>query len=99
MYHGEPGPHGAFDAIPTCEAFRAAVNAADLDYPVTSQLLNFIHPGKPVSSPEARLLRGAGGAVPYFNEGPVTVWKVTGPLKSRCGPANAPLRKIPQTPG
>jgi hypothetical protein len=98
IYLGEPGPHGAYDAIPTCEGFRAAVNAAELDYLVTSPFLNFIHPGKPVPSPEARWLRGAGGAVPYFNEGPVIVWKVTGPLRAKCTAANAPLREIPQTP-
>jgi len=99
IYLGEPGPHGAFDAIPTCEGFRAAVNAAELDYLVTSPFLNFIHPGKPVPSPEARWLRGAGGVKPYFREGPVTVWTVTGPLRPQCGPANAPLREVPQTPG
>ena len=98
IYLGEPGPHGAFNAIPTCQGFREAVNAADLDYLVTSPFLNFIHPGNPVPSPEARWLRGAGGVKPYFNEGPVTVWKVTGPLKPRCGPPNAPLQEIPQTP-
>lgn len=99
IYLGEPGPHGAFDAIPTCRRFREAVNAAELDYLVTSPFLNFIHPGKPVPSPEARWLRGAGGVKPYFNEGPVTVWKVTGPLNPTCTRANAPLREIPQTPG
>src|SRR6185312_2143080 len=99
IYLGEPGPHGAFNAIPTCQGFREAVNAAELDYLVTSPFLNFIHPGNPVPSPEARWLRGAGGVKPYFNEGPVTVWKVTGPLKTTCTRANAPLREIPQTPG
>lgn len=99
IYLGEEGPHGAFNAIPTCEAFREAVNAAELDYLVTSPFLNFIHPNDPIPSPEARWLRGAGGVKPYFNEGPVTVWKVTGPLKPTCTKANAPLREIPQTPG
>ncbi len=99
IYLGEEGPHGAFDAIPTCQGFREAVNAAELDYLVTSPFLNFIHPDKPVPSPEARWLRGAGGATPYFNEGPVTVWKVTGPLATTCTQKNAPLREIPQTPG
>ena len=98
IYLGEPGPHGAFNAIPTCQGFREAVNAAELDYLVTSPFLNFIHPGKPVPSPEARWLRGAGGVQPYFNEGPVTVWRVTGPLKTQCGAPDAPLREIPQTP-
>jgi len=98
IYLGEPGPHGAFNAIATCQGFREAVNAAELDYLVTSPFLNFIHTSKPVPSPEARWLRGAGGVKPYFNEGRVTVWKVTGPLKPNCTPANAPLREIPQTP-
>jgi predicted membrane channel-forming protein YqfA (hemolysin III family) len=98
IYLGEPGPHGAFNAIPTCQGFREAVNAADLDYLVTSPFLNFIHSSQPVPSPEARWLRGAGGVEPYFNEGPVTVWKVTAPLKPQCGPPNAPLEEIPQTP-
>ncbi len=99
VYLGEAGPHGAFNPIPTCRRFRAAVNAADLDYLVTSPFLNFIHPGKPIRSPEARWLRGAGGVRPFLREGPVIVWKVTGRLDpGTCGPANAPLREIPQTP-
>ncbi|HEY2052745.1 MAG TPA: hypothetical protein VGH14_02295, partial [Solirubrobacterales bacterium] len=69
IYLGEPGPHGAFNAIPTCQGFREAVNAAELDYLVTSPFLNFIHPGKPVPSPEARWLRASGGAKPLFREG------------------------------
>ncbi|HEY2477302.1 MAG TPA: hypothetical protein VGI17_01070 [Solirubrobacterales bacterium] len=99
IYLGEPGPHGAFNAIRTCQGFRAAVNAAELDYLVTSPFLNFIHPGNPIPSPEARWLRGAGGVKPLFREGPVTVWQVTGPLRTTCIGANAPLRQVPNTPG
>jgi hypothetical protein len=99
VYLGENGPHGAYDAIPTCEGFRAAVNDHDLDYLVTSPFLNFLHSSSPVPSPEARWLQGSGGVEPLFREGKVTVWKVTGPLKTRCGPANEPLREIPNTPG
>jgi hypothetical protein len=98
IYIGEPGPHGAFNAIPTCEGFREAVNAAELDYLVTSPFLNFIHSSKPVPSPEARWLRGAGGLHPLFREGEVTVWKITGPLQTTCTQANAPLREVPMTP-
>ena len=43
IYLGAKGAHGAFNAIPTCRAFRAAVNAADLDFLVTAPFLNFIH--------------------------------------------------------
>jgi hypothetical protein len=98
VYLGEDGPHGAFDATPTCSAFRAAVNAADLDYLVTAPFLNFLHPGDPITSPEARWLRGEGAVAPFLRSGPVTVWKVRGELNpAACGPSNAPLREIPDT--
>jgi hypothetical protein len=99
VYLGEKGPHGAFNAIPTCAEFRAAVNAADLDYLVTSPFLNFLHPDDPIPSPEARWLRGDPASRPIRLSGPVTVWKLEGKLDpSACGPANAPLRRIPNTP-
>jgi len=98
-YLGEDGPHRAFNAIPTCAAFRTAVDDADLDYLVTAPFLNFLHPGDPVTSPEARWLRGSDAVRPILRSGPVTVWKVAGELSpDACGPANAPLRQIPQTP-
>jgi hypothetical protein len=98
-YLGEDGPHGAFNALPTCAAFRTAVNDADLDYLVTAPFLNFLRPGDPVESPEARWLRGEPAVRPVRRSGPVTVWKVEGELSpAACGPANAPLRQIPQTP-
>ena len=98
-YLGEEGPHGAFNAIPTCSAFRTAVNDADLDYLVTSPFLNFIHPGDPIPSPEARWLRAEGAVRPILRSGPVTVWRVDGELDpGGCGAANAPLREVPQTP-
>jgi len=98
-YLGQEGPHGAFNAIPTCAAFRAAVNAADLDYLITAPFLNFIHPGNPIPSPEAHWLRGEQAVQPILREGDVTVWKVDGSLDpSACGPRNAPLREIPDTP-
>jgi hypothetical protein len=99
VYLGEKGPHGAYNAIPTCAGFRAAVDGEDLDYLVTTPFLNFIHPSKPIASPEARWLRGSGGVRPLFREGKVTVWKVTGPLKPKCAPANKPLEEVPNTPG
>ncbi len=98
VYLGEKGPHAAFNAIPTCAGFRAAVNAADLDYLVTAPLLNFIDPDEPVPSPEARWLRGERAVAPVQRSGPVTVWKVQGELDpAACGPANAPLREIPDS--
>jgi hypothetical protein len=100
LYLGEEGPHGAFNAIPTCSGFRAAANAADLDYLVTAPFLNFLHPGSPIRSPEAAWLRGESAVAPLLRSGPVTVWKVRGRLDpAACGPRNAPLREIPDTPG
>jgi hypothetical protein len=99
IYLGEPGPHGAYNALPTCQAFRQAVDNADLDYLVTAPFLNFLHPGAPVASPEARWLRGTP-ATPVLHKGEVTVWRIDGELDpSACGPANAPLREVPNTPG
>ena len=96
---GAKGPHGAFNAIPDCRAFRAAVNDASLDYLVTSPFLNFLHPDDPIASPEAGWLRGERAAVPIRRSGPVTIWRVRGRLDpSACGPANAPLRRIPNAP-
>jgi hypothetical protein len=99
IYLGKKGPHGAYNAIPTCAAFRAATNAADLDYLVTTPFLNFIHTGNPISSPEARWLRGDKAATPIKRDGPTTIWRIQGKLDpSKCGPANAPLHRIPDMP-
>jgi hypothetical protein len=98
-YLGAEGPHGAFNAIPDCRSFRAAVNAADLDYLVTAPFLNFIHPEDPIPSPEAGWLRGERALTSIDRRGAVTVWRVTGKLDpAACGPANAPLRRIPNAP-
>ena len=99
-YLGEAGPHGAYNALPTCSAFRRAVDAADLDYLVTAPFLNFLHPSKPVASPEAHWLRGAPVTPILHGGAKVTVWRVDGKLDpGACGPANAPLHRVPNTPG
>ncbi len=100
VYLGEKGSHAAFNAIPTCTAFRTAVNEADLDYLITSPFLNFLHPDAPIPSPEPRWLRGDHAATPIQRNGEVTLWRLHGKLNpAACGPANAPLRRIPDTPG
>jgi hypothetical protein len=99
VYLGQKGPHGAYDAIPTCPAFRTAVNTANLEYLITSPFLNFLHTSSPISSPEAGWLLGDPAAKSVVRSGPVTVWQLTGKLDpSACGPANRPLRRIPDTP-
>jgi hypothetical protein len=101
VYLGEGGSHGAFNAIPTCRAFRAAVNAAGLDYLVTSPFLDFIDTSRPIPSPEADWLRGEQAVRPIRRSGAVTVWKVVGELDpAACrAPLNSPLRRVPQQPG
>jgi hypothetical protein len=99
LYLGQEGPHGAFNAIPTCSAFRTAANQANLDYLITTPFLNFLHTSNPVPSPEAGWLRGEEAAQPIKRDDDVTVWRVRGKLDpSRCGAANAPLTGIPNTP-
>lgn len=99
-YLGQEGPRGAFNAIPDCAAFRAAVDDARLDFLVTAPFLNFIDPDEPISSPEAAWLRGEHAVRPLLRSGPVTVWRITGLLDpDACrAPLNAPLRRIPQQP-
>jgi lysophospholipase L1-like esterase len=99
-YLGVEGPRGAFNAIQTCAGFRAAVNAADLDYLVTAPFLNFIESAQPVPSPEAGWLIGEPAVDPIRRSGPVTVWRLRGRLDpGACGPENRPLRAVPQQPG
>jgi hypothetical protein len=99
VYLGETGPHGAYNAIPTCTAFRTAANAANLNYLITTPFLNFLNPNAPIPSPEAKWLRNDPAIKPINRSGPVTVWKLEGKLNpSACGPANAPLYRIPNTP-
>ena len=96
LYLGEKAPHAGFWPIPTCRAFRAAVNAADLDYLVTAPYLNFLAPGQPLESPESRWLRGDAAARPILRSRRVTVWQIDGRLDpAACGPRNAPLREVP----
>ena len=96
VYLGEEGPHGAFNAIPTCRAFRAAVNAADLDYLVTAPFLNFLHPGEPIASPEARWLRGEPAVGPVLRSGPVD--GLEGPRRARPGQLRPRQRAAARTP-
>ncbi len=99
IYLGQKGPHGAYNAIPTCPAFRTAVNEANLDYVVTTPFLNFIHTGNPIPSPEAAWLRSDKAATPIKRDGPTTIWRINAKLDpSKCGQANAPLTRIPNTP-
>ena len=84
IYLGMEDPHGSFNAIRTCSAFRRAVNAADLDYLVTGPFLNFAHQSQPKFSPEAGWVRSDPALRPISRDGGgvarVTVREVDGRL-------------------
>jgi hypothetical protein len=84
VYLGQPGSHGAFNAIRTCSAFRRAVNDAALDYLVTGPFLNFAHQSQPIYSPEFNWVRSDPALRVINRDGTgkarVTVWKLDGKL-------------------
>jgi hypothetical protein len=85
VYLGRRGAKGAFSAIPGCAEFRETVNAAELDYLVTSPELNFDDQTAPVASPEAGWLGADAPFEPVSKEEGVTVWRVDGRLDpARC---------------
>ncbi len=87
IYLGREAPAGGFDVIRDCPEFIRAVNAASLDYLVTSPFLNFLDYANPRSSPEDGWVRGDPALSPEVADGPVKVWKVEGRLDpGRCGP-------------
>lgn len=99
-YLGETGPHGAYNPFPDCSDFRAAVNAAHLNYLVTAPFLNFWEAGEPITSPEADWLKGEPAIVPVSTSEGITIWRIRGALDPQgCKPSlNAPLRFVPQQP-
>jgi len=97
IYLGREDPHGSFNAIRTCSAFRRAVNAANLDYLVTGPFLNFAHQSRPKFSPEASWIRTDPAVRPISRDGAgvarVTVWKLDG----RLDPAGCTRLRVPTT--
>jgi hypothetical protein len=88
-YLAHRGPHGSLSAITSCPAWRAAVNAARLDYLVTTPGRDPWRPHAVLHSPERRwtatdpavrvvFSRSAGGQ-------PITVFRIRGSLNpGRC---------------
>ena len=101
-YLGQEGPHGAFNAIRTCTAFRRAVNDADLDFLVTGPFLNFIHPSRPLYSPEAGWIRTDPAVRTVNRDGAgverITVWRIDGDLDpAACARLRGPRTYLPRT--
>jgi hypothetical protein len=74
VYVGARGPHGSFNPIQTCAAWRAAINAGHFDYIITTpyDLTTF--------SPEQTWATPGPGATRVFKNGPVSIFRVDGPL-------------------
>jgi hypothetical protein len=101
VYLGAEDPHGSFNAIRTCSAFRRAVNAADLDYLVTGPFLNFAHQSRPKFSPEAGWIRTDPALRSISRDGAgvaqVTVWELDGRLDpAGCNRLHVPTTYLPQ---
>ncbi len=97
VYLGEKGPHGAYNAIPTCAAFRSRRQRRQPRIPGHLPLPQ-LHPHqRPNQLPRGSLApRGPGSKAPIIRSGPVTVWKLTGKLDpSACG---QPTRQRPAAP-
>jgi hypothetical protein len=104
VYIGREAPHGGFDVIRDCAAFRRAVNRADVDYLVTSPFLNFNGDRAPIYSPEADWVAGDPAVERVTPAGEVQVWRLSGPLDPGRCPADAPGPEatpglVNQTPG
>jgi hypothetical protein len=96
-YLGREGDDGAFSAIPSCSAFRAAVNDGGFDYVVTAPFLNFNHPDSPIASPEGGWIRTDPAVRPFLRDGPVTVWRIRGSLDpAGCARLKVPAREVPR---
>jgi hypothetical protein len=104
LYLGQEDPHGSFNAIRTCTAFRRAVDGADLDYLVTGPFLNFAHQSQPIFSPETSWVRGDPALHPISRDGSgkarVTVWKIDGRLDpAGCAKVRGPTTYLPNRTG
>ncbi len=77
QYIGEETPHGGFEALTTCRAWRKALNEGDYDYVVASR--DRIEPGKPPYPPQARWTEGSA-AKPILKTPPTAVFQLTGRL-------------------
>ncbi len=80
---GAEQPHGGFEALATCRAWREALNEGDYDYVVASR--DRVEPGKTPYPPQARWTEGRA-AKPLLEKPPTVVFQLTGRLDpSACG--------------
>lgn len=74
---GEERPHGGFEAIDSCPAYRRFLNAGAFDYVVASR--DRIEPGQPPYPPQARWTEGPTSQI-VLKKPPTIVFTLNGPL-------------------
>jgi hypothetical protein len=72
-YVGQPRPHGGFEEIGSCRAWREALDAGDYDYVLTS--FDRLEPGNPAFPPEAAWTEGPGAEV-VLRDSPAVVFRL-----------------------
>jgi hypothetical protein len=76
-YLGVHKPHGGFEEIQSCPAWREALNSGDYDYVVTT--FDRIEPGNPTYPRQTTWTEGPGAEV-VLKKPPTVVFKLTTPL-------------------
>lgn len=74
---GAERPHGGFETIKTCPAYREFLNAGDFDYVVASK--DREEPGKPPYPPQAKWTESPSSQI-VLKKPPTVVFKLNGPL-------------------
>jgi hypothetical protein len=90
QYVAERGPHGSFTPITTCARWRTQVNAAHLNYLVTTPARDPWHPRILSPSPETGWTSSDPAAHSIYRETalgqPIVVYRIRGPLDpGMCG--------------
>jgi hypothetical protein len=85
-YPAVPGSHDSLGPIPSCRAWRAAIDAGRFDFLVTAPRFDPAHPDRPLPAPEGGWTRTSSGVGEVLRTGPVEVFRVVGPLD----PTNCP---------
>jgi hypothetical protein len=90
QYVADRGPHGSFSPIATCARWRAQVNAAHLNYLITTPARDPWNPRVLSASPETTWTAGDPAAQPVYRQlalgQPIVVFKIRGPLQPEsCG--------------
>jgi hypothetical protein len=81
-YVGQPRPHGGFEEIKSCRAWREALDTGDYDYVLTT--FDRLEPGNPAFPPQAAWTEGPGAEV-VLRESPAVVFRLDrAPDPSAC---------------